>query len=403
MPYDLSKLLVIGVSSSALFDLQEEDRIFQEQGLLAFIDYQLAHEDEVLRPGSAFPLIKGMLALNTPKNRKVEVILMSRNHPDVSLRVFNSIRHHALDITRAALTGGAPLGAYLGAFKVGLFLSKTMEDVQSAANEGLAAGLVYPVPPGMALSADEIRVAFDCDRVIFSGDAQKVYDEQGLEAFYRHEETNAKTELAAGSFAKLLRNLSEIEGTVERKCKVRLALVTDRNSPAHKRVILTLRKWGVRIDETFFLGGLSKANFVKAFRAQMFFDDKEEYCKLAANEVPTSQVLQPLPQPTLALQPDIEITVKAQVDGEQGEKRFLAVSKSYLKRDFAASEAELKEWFGKIRDWPEADVSAFLDEFEESARGTPSGLQRRATGKNDSPGQKIIAFLDELANKRRRG
>jgi 5'-nucleotidase len=108
MAYDLSKLLVIGISSRALFDLDEEDRIFRTEGLQAFVDYQRKNEDVVLRPGSAFPLIKGLLGLNATGDRKVEVILLSKNHPDVCLRVLNSIEHHGLDITRAALTGGPP-------------------------------------------------------------------------------------------------------------------------------------------------------------------------------------------------------------------------------------------------------------------------------------------------------
>jgi len=398
MPYDLSKLLVIGISSRALFDLEEEDRIFQTEGLLSFIDYQRGHEDEVLRPGSAFPLIKGLLGLNRgSEDRKVEVILMSKNHPDVSLRVFNSIHDHGFEITRAALTGGAPLSPYLGAFRVGLFLSQSVEDVQSAANQGVAAGLIYSPPPGLQTPPGQIRIAFDGDCVIFSDEAQKIFDARGVDAFYEYERANAKKELPAGPFAKLLRTLSEIQGADPEKSPVRIALVTDRNTPAHERVIRTLRAWDVRIDEAFFLGGIAKTEILKAFGAHMFFDDKEEYCKLASEKVPTSRVLLPFPDRT-----KIEVSVRLDAGSVAGQDRFLFICKGYLRRAFTPNEGELKEWYRlSIQDWPGASRSGFLDELEESVKEMATGNEGKASTEEDTPKAKLLTFLENLVSKHR--
>jgi 5'-nucleotidase len=398
MPYDLTQLLVIGISSRALFDLEEEDRIFQDQGLQAFIDYQRNHEATALRPGSAFPLVKGLLGLNCgPAGRKVEVILMSRNHPDVSLRVFNSIEQHGLEITRAALTGGAPIGLYLRSFNVGLFLSQSPEDVQAAANQGVAAGLIYPPPPGPQAPPNKIRIAFDGDCVIFSDEAQKIYEKEGVEAFYKYERDNATRALPDGPFAKLLRTLSAIQGDDPGSSPIRVALVTDRNRPAHERVIRTLRAWNVRVDEAFFLGGMAKAEILKAFGAQMFFDDKEEYCKLACREVPTGRVLMP------AGQPEVEVTISIQpIDGADSQQRFLLICKSYLKNLFAPSEAELSEWYRlQLQGMPIDQRAALLDELEQSVKGTPHGSGRRAPAGQDTPATKLLTFLENLASKHR--
>lgn len=401
MSYDLSKLLVIGISSRALFDLEDEDRIFRTAGLQAFIDHQRGREDAVLRPGSAFPLIGGLLRLNGINNddRKVEVILLSKNHPDVCLRVFNSIDKHQLDITRAALTGGAPLGPYLSAFKIGLFLSQSVDDVQSAANQGVAAGLIYLPPPELQSAPSQIRIAFDGDCVIFSDEAQRIFDQKGLEAFYQYEKDNAKKELPAGPFAKLLRTLSQIQGPEPEKSPVRVALVTDRNGRAHERVIRTLRAWNVRIDEAFFLGGIAKTEIIKAFGAHMFFDDKKEYCDLAAQKVPTSRVLLPVTG-----QPEIEVSVRLEAaESIADESRFLLVCKNYLKRDFTRHEVELKEWYRlNIEDWPENGRSNFFNEFEESVEATPRGSERRAANQTDTPMAKLLTFLGGLISKHRR-
>lgn len=293
MAYDLSNYLVIGVSSRALFDLSEENKIFEEQGLEAYSKYQLENENVILRPGVAFGLVKGILQLNelVEGKRKSEVIIMSRNNADTSLRIFNSIDHYGLDITRAALTSGRPLAPYLKAFEVDLFLSADADDVQSAVDAGVAAGLIYPAEePYADAPLEEIRIAFDGDAVLFSPESEEIYQEHGLEAFLEHEKKNAEKPLPEGPFAKLLKTISYLQKQLGDKNPIRTALVTARNRPAHKRPILTLRHWGVRIDEAFFLGGAPKDKVLKAFGAHLFFDDQEVHLKGSAKVVPSAKV-----------------------------------------------------------------------------------------------------------------
>ncbi len=294
LSYDLSKYLVIGISSRALFDLSYENSIYETEGLEAYSKYQIEHEEEILKPGTGFALIKAILQLNNlaPKKRKTEVIVMSRNSADTSLRIFNSIEHYGLDISRAALTGGASLVPYLEAFKVDLFLSASEQDVQDAIDAGNAAGLIYAPPGEFQAGIDQIRIAFDGDAVLFSAESEIIYKKSGLEAFQEHEKKNAKKLLQEGPFAKLLKTLSYLQFEVKQDTPpIRIALVTARNTPAHERVIRTLREWKVRVDESFFLGGISKEKILKAFGAHIFFDDQSIYCEPASKLVPSARVL----------------------------------------------------------------------------------------------------------------
>ncbi len=296
MAIDLSQYLVIGVSSRALFDLTEEDRIFREQGLEAYRRYQLERENEVLMPGTSFGLVKALLRLNAIDQaaRRVEVVIMSRNSSETSLRIFHSIQHYGLDITRAALTGGASLVPYLRAFNVDLFLSRDPDDVARGLQSGTASALLYDVPSDVSADVDQIRIAFDGDSVLFSDEADRIYREHGLEAFQAHEIQHAHRPLPEGPLAKLLKSLADVRGLEQPSDatvpSIRTALVTARNSPAHERVIRTLMAWGVTIDETFFLGGMSKHEVLQAFRPHMYFDDHPSHCATAAGGVPTGRV-----------------------------------------------------------------------------------------------------------------
>lgn len=298
MPYDLSNYLVIGVSSRALFDLSRENEIFEKQGLEAYCQYQLEHENDVLRPGTGYALIEAMLRINEiePGVRRTEVVIISRNSADTSLRISNSIDSYGLDITRAAFTGGEPVAKYLNAFEVDLFLSATEEDVQAAVDSSVAAGLIYDGPSRDRTDPlEQIRIAFDGDAVLFSEESEMIYQQQGLEAFIEHEKQNAKQPLPEGPFAKLLKTLSFLQFDLDSRSSrerppIRTALVTARNSPAHERVIRTLRTWNVRIDETFFLGGVPKHKILESFSPHIFFDDQHQHCEGAASVVPTARV-----------------------------------------------------------------------------------------------------------------
>lgn len=290
---DLDNCLVVGVSSRALFDLERENRIYEEEGVSAYETYQKSHESEILQPGCAFQLVQALQALNRPgEPRRTEIIIMSRNSADTSLRIFNSLKYYGLDVTRAALTGGKGLAPYLTAFRTDLFLSADAGDVQQAVDAGIAAARIYTqnIPaPGNRI--DQIRIAFDGDAVLFSDESERIYQEQGIDAFQRNEELNARNPLPEGPFAKFLKTLSDLQQDYPGDSSpIRTALVTSRDAPAHERVIRTLRAWDVRIDEAFFMGGVSKTDVLKAFGAHIFFDDQAIHTDPAAEVVPSAQV-----------------------------------------------------------------------------------------------------------------
>ncbi len=296
MPYELDHRLVIGVSSRALFDMSVENEIFEKDGVNVYCEYQRSHEDEVLKPGPGFPLIRALLNLNKLPGHEgsVEVIIMSRNSPDSSLRVFNSIKHYGLEITRAVLVSGASLAPYLGAFHTDLFLSAYEDDVQSAINSNIAAGIIcgdgiHTYSENQELK--QIHIAFDGDAVLFSDDSERIFQEHGLETFEENEKKNADNPLPAGPFANFLKTLSDIQKDYEtEEAPIRTALVTSRSAPAHERVIRTLRAWNVRIDEAFFLGGVEKKDVLKAFCADIFFDDQLVHTQPASEVVPSARV-----------------------------------------------------------------------------------------------------------------
>ncbi|MCJ7764346.1 MAG: 5'-nucleotidase [Thiovulaceae bacterium] len=292
MSLDLSDVLVIGISSRALFNLEDSNDVFMEEGLDAYRAHQLENEKEVLEKGTAFAVVEALLRLNKISGKKlVEVIVMSRNSPDTGLRVFNTISHYGLEITRAAFSGGTPLSPYLKAFDVDLFLSKSDEDVQAAVDSGIAAAVLYAPPIAQNLDSEKIRIAFDADAVLFSEESEQIFKTQGLEAFLEHEKTNVNTPMKEGPFAKLLMTLSYLQRHFPKeKSPVRIAIVTARNSPAHERVVQTLRTWGVRVDEAFFLGGLSKDEVLSAFNAHIFFDDQDIHLQSASKKVPSAKV-----------------------------------------------------------------------------------------------------------------
>ena len=294
MPVTLDNKLVIAISSRALFDLSESNQIFETKGLPEYTKYQFEHEDQQLKRGVAFPLIKRLLDLRYPQTneRAVEIILVSKNDPNTGLRVFNSIEQYGLDISRAAFTNGRTPYHYLDAFKADLFLSANPEDVRLALDHGHASATIYTGPEFKDDESNEIRIAFDGDAVIFSDEAELVFQELGLEEFKKHEAEKSEIPLPPGPLQPFLAALHAVQkACIELPDKpIRTALVTARSAPAHKRAIKTLRGWGIGIDEAFFLGGLDKAPILDQFRPHIFFDDQQTYCKTAAKFVATGHV-----------------------------------------------------------------------------------------------------------------
>jgi len=283
--------LVIATSSRALFNLAESHEIFEEHGLAAYQQYQIEREEEPLLPGDAFGLVEKLLHLNTLLDQsRVEVILLSRNSADTGLRVFNSIQHYGLDISRAAFCGGDSPYRYIGAFNSHLFLSTDGADVRQALELGVAAATI--LPSQTTSSEDEtLKIAFDGDAVLFSDEAERIYKSDGLDAFSNSEKQAANEPLSGGPFKPFLAALQQIQMEFPvGKSPIRTCLVTARSAPAHERVVKTLRAWNIRIDESLFLGGIEKGEFLKSFHADVFFDDQQGHCESARNHVATGHV-----------------------------------------------------------------------------------------------------------------
>ena len=286
--------LVVAISSRALFDLQASHKVYEEQGVEAYCQYQIEHENEPLQPGTAFPLVQKLLHLNEleePRER-VEVVLLSRNSADTGLRVFNSIQEHDLPITRAAFTSGESPFRYVKPFGADVFLSSDPTDVASTLAAGFAAATMLPSrKQERGDRADKLCIAFDGDAVVFSDEAELVYKQKGLIEFSKHEVAAAKKPLPGGPFRNMLSALHRLQSEFPvEQSPIRTAIVTARSAPAHERVIRTLRAWNIRIDEAVFLGGLPKGEFLQTFGADIFFDDQQGHCDSARAHVPTGHV-----------------------------------------------------------------------------------------------------------------
>ncbi|MBB5183691.1 5'-nucleotidase [Catenisphaera adipataccumulans] len=292
MSVSFDQMLVVGISSRALFNLEKENQIFEKEGLEAYRNYQFEHEEDILEPGAGFPLVKKLLAVNEKMQKKmVEVIVMSRNSAETSLRMINSIDHYGLDINRMAMSGGEAIDRYLEPFGVDLFLSRKEEDVNRALKSGFPAGLIYPHDSYQANADDPIRIAFDADAVLFSGDSENIYQQHGLDAFRENEVKNENNAMKKGPMAKFLFQLSHLQKECAGHNVLRTAIVTARDKDSGKRVIKTLRQWNVIVDEVFFLQGAKKADVLKSFQADIFFDDQDVHAKPASEVVPSARVL----------------------------------------------------------------------------------------------------------------
>lgn len=288
------RLLTVAVTSRALFDLEESHRLFESNGIEAYREFQLSHEDDVLMPGMAFSVVRKLLALNDASAEiapRVEVILLSRNSADTGLRIFNSIQHYGLGIIRATFTSGEPTWPYVAPFGTDLFLSANPESVRRSLEHGIAAATILPAVAPQQHSA-QLRIAFDGDAVIFGDEGERISREQGVAAFGRHERERAREPLSGGPFRRFLSALHDLQMAFPpgKDAPIRTALVTARSAPAHERVIRTLREWGVRIDEALFLGGRAKGPFLEAFGADIFFDDSQHNIDSARQHVAAGHV-----------------------------------------------------------------------------------------------------------------
>jgi 5'-nucleotidase len=293
MSVTLEGKLVVALSSRALFDFEEENRVFVDRDDSAYMAVQLDRMEQAAQPGAAFPLVKKLLAFNAEGLRRVEVVILSRNDPVSGLRVFRSAEAAGLPVERGVFTRGRPPYHYLNPLGAHLFLSADDGDVRAALAAGFPAARVYPQS---FVDADrhpeEVRIAFDGDAVLFSDEAERVYQRDGLPAFVAHERQHVRRPLPAGPFKPLLEALHRLQATGSQPpMRIRTALVTARSAPAHERAVRTLMDWNIEVDEAMFLGGLDKGAFLKEFQPDFFFDDQAGHCESAVAAGPAGHVV----------------------------------------------------------------------------------------------------------------
>jgi len=296
MPYPIERKLVVAVSSSALFDLSESHAVFEQRGPKAYKEFQEHNLNNVLNKGVAFPFIRRFLEINQrfPEKLPVEVVLLSRNSAATGKRVFRSIKHYGLDISRAAFMEGKSPYEYIPAFNASLFLSANEEDVQNANDAGYPGGVVLPSKVVNDDDSEELRIAFDFDGVIADDEAEAVFKDGDLPEFHEYEVANSEIPHKPGPLADLFKKLSflqkledrEVERDREYKRIITTAIVTARNAPAHERVLTTLEDWGVSANEVFFLGGMAKDRILSRLKPHMFFDDQRSHLESEAGDVP---------------------------------------------------------------------------------------------------------------------
>jgi 5'-nucleotidase len=292
MPVSLDNQLVVAISSRALFDFEEENQLFEARDDRAYMQLQLDRVDQPAKPGVAFSLVNKLLTFNTmPPAASVEVVILSRNDPVSGMRVFRSAKHYGMPIQRGVFTRGESPWRYLRPLNAHLFLSTNEADVRSALGAGVPAARVFP-HSARASSAhpNEVRIAFDGDAVLFSDEAEQVFQRAGLDAFQAHELDRAGVPLAAGPFKPLLDALKLLQQKASPAMRIRTALVTARSAPAHERAIRTLMEWDIEIDEAMFLGGLPKGAFLREFEPDFFFDDQSGHIENASPHVPSGHV-----------------------------------------------------------------------------------------------------------------
>ena len=294
MPVSFEGKLVVAISSRALFDFEDENKVFESLGERAYIDLQYARLGAPAKLGVAFPLVKKLLAFNAPDAQRVEVVILSKNDPVSGLRVFNSAEGAGLRLERGVFTRGRSPYRYLDPLKANLFLSTNEADVMAALEAGFPAARVHPESPQAAeRHAGELRIAFDGDAVLFSDEAERVYQTDGLDAFTAHETRHALRPLPPGPFKPLLEALHRLQfaaARAESPIRVRTALVTARSAPAHERAVRTLMQWKIEVDEAMFLGGLDKGEFLAAFEPDFFFDDQQGHIESARRRVASGHV-----------------------------------------------------------------------------------------------------------------
>lgn len=303
MPYALDHRLVIGVASSAVFDLSESDAVFKRQGEQQYRRFQEENLDTPLPKGIAFSFIRRLLSLNDlsddPQNDPlVEVVLLSRNDPDTGLRVMRTIEHYGLGITRAIFMQGRSPYEFIPALNIALFLSANQEDVEAAIKANFPAGQVLDSTLVDDEQDNSLRIAFDFDGVLAGDESEQVMQREGLGPFHAHEVKNVMQPHNPGPLKEFLVRMGRIQTAEEQRKKLdptyenrfRVSIVTARNAPSHERALNTLKSWGVMANDAFFLGGIEKGKVLGVLRPHIFFDDQPAHLRSASTVVPSVHI-----------------------------------------------------------------------------------------------------------------
>lgn len=296
MGYPIEDKLVVGITSTALFDFSLEHQIFEQQGVEAFRQFQKENRDKLPAPGAAFPFIKRLLNLNRlfPEEAPVEVVILSRNDPEAGLRMMDAMPQYDLDITRSFFLSGADPYPYMKSVNACLYLSTNKEEVRSAVSEGHPAGFVLPCATSNDELDNQLRIAFDFDGVLVDDEAESQYADGGLPLFHHYETTNKDRPLKGGPLMPLLQKISDIQKIEKERSNrvndpqkaVRVSIVTARNAPSHERMMNTLKHEGIEVDELFLTGGIEKKNILDVLKPQIFFDDQLGHLEPAAANTP---------------------------------------------------------------------------------------------------------------------
>lgn len=300
MPYELDDRLVIGVASSAVFDLSDSDAVFRAHGEEEYRKFQERNLDNPLPKGIAFPFIKRLLSVNdlSTSDPLVEVVLLSRNDPDTGLRVMKTIERYGLGITRAIFMQGRSPYEYIPALNIALFLSGNKPDVDAAIRMGHPAGQVLDSKFDDNDEDKGLRIAFDFDGVLAGDESEAVMQESGLTEFHAHEVKNVMQPHNPGPLKEFLVRISKIQSAEEEhkrsnpgyENRIRVSIVTARNAPSHERALNTLKNWGVMANDAFFLGGIEKGRVLGVLKPHIFFDDQSGHLKLASAVVPSVHI-----------------------------------------------------------------------------------------------------------------
>jgi 5'-nucleotidase len=409
------KPLVIGISSRALLDLEKENSVYERNlevsraaAIEAFIQYQHDHRDDVIPKGIAFPLVRALLDLNKSLSqpdaeRAIEVVIISRNHPDCGKRILRSLKHHGLEIYQAAFTGGEPVLAALHMYGVDLFLSYEEGDVLDAVKAGISAAKIFGGPADPTEYDPTPLLAFDGDSTLFSDESDRAYLAGKMKGFKEHEELKAGIPLPEGPMARFVHALALIHGAgpIDNP-PIRIALVTSRDFYLTGRPLDTLRMWGIQLDQCYAVSRMKKARILKHLKPLMFFDNDPKHCADAAVCAPTAYVINPGEVTTTANgSPHAPIQAPLIAANAEPKRNFLLVCRSYLNlKNGSGDIAVLEQWFHqRIAHREAATVNAFISELQTSIEGTPAGKERPAKGAKNEKIQRLLSFLDALERK----